>query len=193
MPFAGREILPRNVYGVAYEECQKQGVLRAELVARQLLATSMFEAGNYSKKRDAYRNTLRVKGLTEAEIDKQAPRYFVLYEKATFINKDGSVDRGIFMMNDKYQPQVTDEEAFNYTESCREAVTLYRRAGLNPWYGWKDIMSPVAIYKMKTDPEYPFKSHLDGAINRWQRACMAENNYNLVQMGLPPISVASLA
>jgi hypothetical protein len=36
-----------------------------------------------------------------------------LNPKALNINKDGSRDRGIFQINDKYHPEITDEMAYN--------------------------------------------------------------------------------
>lgn len=189
MPFAGREILPRTVFGAIYDELVKQGVDEALEVALNLTATSMFEAGNYSKIRDQQRATLRKHGTAEADLP---VRYWVLYEGATYENKDAdgnvlSTDRGIFMLNDVHQPQATDAEAFNFEESAREAVTLYKSAGLKPWYGWRDVMSPDAIQKMRTDPTYPYAGHLEGATMRWRRAYLAMVNHGLAVRGMPLI------
>jgi len=185
MPFAGREILPRLVYGAIYEEMVAQGVDEAMEAAIRLTATSMFEAGTYSKIRDAAIARQRAAGTPE---DKLSLRYWVLYEKATYVgNSDGSIDRGVLMFNDKYQPQVTDEEAFSFQDACREGVSLYKRAGLGPWYGWRDIMNPDAIEKMRTDPNYPYARHLDGATMRWRRTYLAAMNYHLSKMSFPLI------
>ncbi len=191
MPLAGREILPRDAYGYIYEEVQQQGIPGAAIfVARNLLATAMFEAGGYSKIRDAARKVLREKGTPEASLP---PRYYVLYSKATYTNSDGSEDRGMFMINDRWHPDVTDEQAFDPEFAANYAVKLYKTAGMSPWYGWRDIMSPNAIKAMREDPDNPFKSHLAGAENRWQRAMLASGNYELDRMGLKTVSVASLA
>lgn len=190
MPLAGREILPRDAYGYIYKALQDAGVAALYPVSRQLLATAMFESGGYSKIRDNARKVLRDKGTPEAELP---PRYWVMYAKATYANTDGSIDRGLFMINSLHHSTVTDEQAFDPQFAAEYAVKLYKQAGMTPWYGWRDVMSPAAIEKMKTDPAYPYRSHLDGAQMRWQRTFMAEANYFLTDMDMPRISVAELA
>lgn len=189
MPFAGKEILPRYVYGAILKECILQGVTNPHEAAINLLATSMFEAGYFSKIRDNARTVLRANGTPEVNLP---PRYWVLYEKATYDNGVNGIDRGIFMFNSIQQPGTSDDVAFNFELACRDAVKLYKRAGLAPWFGWKDIMSPDALEDMRVNPDNKYRSHLPGAEMRWQRTYFAQMNYELGLLGFQPVSVAGL-
>jgi hypothetical protein len=53
--------------------------------------------------------------------------------KAIHINKDGSKDRGAFQWNSKYQPQVSDECAYNLECSTKEVILKIRNGGLSAW------------------------------------------------------------
>lgn len=56
---------------------------------------------------------------------------------ATNVNKhkDGStsIDRGIFMINDRYHKKLTNEKAFDFKANIDYAIDLYKRSGINQW------------------------------------------------------------
>lgn len=49
------------------------------------------------------------------------------------------IDRGLFQINSFWQPQVTDEMAFDGAENIRQAVAIYRANGAtwNPWVTYR--------------------------------------------------------
>lgn len=49
-----------------------------------------------------------------------------LNPKAVYTNKDGSRDRGIFQINDKYHPSMPDSKAFDYKENIRYSYRMYK-------------------------------------------------------------------
>jgi len=49
------------------------------------------------------------------------------------VNKDGSVDRGIFQVNNKYHPTLTNEKAFDFKANIDYGISLYKRNGVRPW------------------------------------------------------------
>jgi hypothetical protein len=57
------------------------------------------------------------------------------YTEATNTNSDGSIDRGLWQLNNKYQPQVSDACAFDPACATREAYKIYRDRSytFNPW------------------------------------------------------------
>jgi hypothetical protein len=53
--------------------------------------------------------------------------------KAVNINKDGSRDRGLFQINDKWHPQVSDEQAFDPVFSTCYFCKAVKEGNLNWW------------------------------------------------------------
>jgi len=53
--------------------------------------------------------------------------------KAVNINKDGSRDRGLFQINDKWHPEVTDEQAFDPVFSTRFFCKAVKEGHLDWW------------------------------------------------------------
>lgn len=58
---------------------------------------------------------------------------------AYFVNIDKSVDRGLFMFNDHFQKQVTNDCAWDYKCSTREAIKLIKKQGFKPWVCSKQL------------------------------------------------------
>jgi len=56
-----------------------------------------------------------------------------LKPKALNINKDGSKDRGIFQINDKYHPEITDEEAYNPAVATTFFCNAVKAGNLSWW------------------------------------------------------------
>lgn len=55
---------------------------------------------------------------------------------AVNINSDGSKDRGIAQISDKWHPEVTDKEAFDYKLAIKHAYRIYKQRGnFSAWYG----------------------------------------------------------
>jgi hypothetical protein len=53
--------------------------------------------------------------------------------KAINVNKDGSKDRGLFQINDKWHPEVSDEQAFDPIFSTRFFCKAFKEGHLNWW------------------------------------------------------------
>lgn len=47
------------------------------------------------------------------------------YEHRTNVNKDGSIDRGIWALNDKAFPNISDDVAFNAAKATKMARQIY--------------------------------------------------------------------
>ena len=61
-----------------------------------------------------------------------------LNEKAININADGSQDRGLFQINDKYHPEVSDEEAFNPIFATEFFCKAFKAGNLSWWNATKN-------------------------------------------------------
>jgi len=57
---------------------------------------------------------------------------------ATNVNKNGSIDRGIFQVNDKFHPKLTNDLAFSFKENIDYAIKLMKRSGFTPWSAFKN-------------------------------------------------------
>ena len=49
------------------------------------------------------------------------------------VNKSGSVDRGIFQINNRFHPKLTNEQAFDFKKNIDYGIKLYKAQGVNPW------------------------------------------------------------
>src|SRR3990167_9284773 len=49
------------------------------------------------------------------------------------LNKDGSLDRGLFMINNVYHSEVSDECAYDWFCSTREAIRIAKSRGWSEW------------------------------------------------------------
>lgn len=57
--------------------------------------------------------------------------------KAVGINNDGSRDRGLYQINDKWHPEVSDEEAFNPILATRFFCKAFKSGNLSWWNATK--------------------------------------------------------
>jgi len=55
--------------------------------------------------------------------------------KARNVNKNGSIDRGLWQINNKYHPAVSDAQADDPVLATKYARKLYNSRGWAPWYG----------------------------------------------------------
>jgi Lysozyme like domain len=62
------------------------------------------------------------------------------YEHATHINADGSIDRGLWQINDKAHPTVGDEAAYNASRATLIAHGVYMARGrtFNAWSAYQN-------------------------------------------------------
>ena len=60
-----------------------------------------------------------------------------LDEKAKHINTDGSVDRGLYQINNKYHPEVLDEEAYNPILATKFFCKAFKEGHLDWWNATK--------------------------------------------------------
>ena len=56
-----------------------------------------------------------------------------LNPKAHNVNRNGTVDRGLWQINNKYHPEVSDECAYNVGCATKEAARIYKQRGCNEW------------------------------------------------------------
>jgi hypothetical protein len=56
-----------------------------------------------------------------------------LNEKAKHVNPDGSVDRGLYQINSKYHPEVSDEIAFNPILATEFFCKAFKEGNLHWW------------------------------------------------------------
>jgi hypothetical protein len=56
-----------------------------------------------------------------------------LNEKAKHVNADGSVDRGLYQINSKYHPEISDEEAFNPIFATEFFCKAFKSGNLSWW------------------------------------------------------------
>jgi hypothetical protein len=60
-----------------------------------------------------------------------------LNDKAKHVNTDGSIDRGLFQINNKYHPEVLDEEAFNPVLATEFFCKAFKEGNLSWWSATK--------------------------------------------------------
>lgn len=53
------------------------------------------------------------------------------------LNKDGSLDRGLWMINNVYHPEVSDDCAYDWFCSTREAIRIAKSRGWGEWIAYK--------------------------------------------------------
>ena len=58
-------------------------------------------------------------------------------KEAKLINKGGKLgtDRGIWMINDKFHPEVSNSDAFDYKKATKAAIKIYKKSG-NSFRQW---------------------------------------------------------
>lgn len=69
---------------------------------------------------------------------------------AVNVNRNGSIDRGLFQINDRYHPQFPVADAFDPVRNARYAFAVYNRqrgfrAGRSAWWG------PTQFHTLKRD------------------------------------------
>lgn len=58
---------------------------------------------------------------------------------AVYVNTDGSRDRGLWQINDRWHPEVTDEMAFDAKIATREALRISQGGtDYSPWSTWQN-------------------------------------------------------
>lgn len=55
------------------------------------------------------------------------------WTKAYHVNDDGSIDRGLFQINDRAHPSVSDADAYDPKLNALYAWVLHRSNGWQPW------------------------------------------------------------
>lgn len=53
--------------------------------------------------------------------------------EAIYINKGGSVDRGLFQINNKYHPEVSNSCAWSWKCSTEQAIRIIKERGFGEW------------------------------------------------------------
>ena len=52
-------------------------------------------------------------------------------------NKDGTLDRGLWMISDYWHPEVSDDCAYDYYCSTTQAIRIIKQRGWNEWIAYK--------------------------------------------------------
>ena len=55
------------------------------------------------------------------------------------INKNGTIDRGLWQINNVYHSEVSDICAYDPICSTKEAIRIQGKEGWNAWYGYKNV------------------------------------------------------
>lgn len=58
---------------------------------------------------------------------------------ATFLNKKGTIDRGLFQINNYWHKEVTNECAYDTDCNIKSAMQIAKRSGYNQWTTYKLI------------------------------------------------------
>lgn len=53
--------------------------------------------------------------------------------EAMLVNKDMSVDRGIWQISNKYHKEVSNSDAFDYKKATEHAIRIYKKSGWREW------------------------------------------------------------
>jgi len=56
-----------------------------------------------------------------------------LNPQATNTNADGSIDRGLYQINNKYHPEISDADAYDAEKSCRFFCKAFKAGHLSWW------------------------------------------------------------
>lgn len=64
-----------------------------------------------------------------------------LNPQAVNINKDGSVDRGLFQINGKYHPEISEADAFDPTKATQFFCDAFKAGHINWWNASKNCWS----------------------------------------------------
>jgi hypothetical protein len=59
---------------------------------------------------------------------------------STYINKDGSKDRGIFQISNRWHKEVSDECSYDLSCNVREAIRIQKQRGWKEWATY-DLLS----------------------------------------------------
>lgn len=65
---------------------------------------------------------------------------------AKFVNKDGSIDRGLWQFNTRWHPEVTDAMAYDPAQASHAALSLSR--GGRYWYSWSSYKATFCARQM---------------------------------------------
>ncbi len=72
-------------------------------------------------------------GMNPVEVDKIVQCESGWNDQNSHVNTGGSIDRGLFQINDKYHPSVSNACAYDYKCNTEEAIKIYKASGWNPW------------------------------------------------------------
>lgn len=101
-------------------------------------AIESISSTNYSKPKEISVKEWVLNEVRKAGIDEYKIWALVNCEShwdsyAYLVNKDKTLDRGLWMFNDHFQPQVSNSCAWDYKCSTREAIKLIKKQGFKPW------------------------------------------------------------
>lgn len=87
--------------------------------------------------RDEVRQMLKNGGIVHVEAAMKIAEYESWFKEDNFhVNKDGSIDRGLWMINNKYHPEVSDECAYDGICSTIQAIRIMKERGFMEWVCW---------------------------------------------------------
>ena len=77
--------------------------------------------------------TVKQAGINPVEAEKIIQCESGWNDQATNVNTGGSIDRGLFQINNKYHPSVSNACAFDYRCNTEEAIKIYKASAWNAW------------------------------------------------------------
>lgn len=107
---------------------------------------------------------------------------FRCWERAFHDNGAGGIDRGVWQINTRWHPEVSDDEAYTLATAAREAVRISDDGNqLDQWVSWSDYLDkPKLDYWRAENP--PLFRRLE---DYWRRAGLAVYNDIMLPRGLP--------
>lgn len=80
---------------------------------------------------------LKNAGLDVPLLDRMIQRESWWNQNNSHLNKDGTLDRGLWMLNDKYHAEVSDECAYDYYCSTVAAIKILKQRGYKEWVSYQ--------------------------------------------------------
>ena len=72
--------------------------------------------------------------------------------KATNKNTNGTLDRGLYMLNDKWYNNITDKCAFNEDCAIKVAINRFAKGHATDWYGYRRYTREFASGTVSSQP-----------------------------------------
>lgn len=75
----------------------------------------------------------RAAGMRDVDVIRVLDCESGLNQNASLVNKDKSIDRGLWMINDRYHKEVSSECAYGYRCATFAAIKIWHKSGWKEW------------------------------------------------------------